>query len=70
MKTKTWTAQMILRFRNRHNLSQKEFSDLIGCRQQTISEWELELYSPGNAYCKVLTFLEKQMAKKEPIQIQ
>jgi hypothetical protein len=27
----------------------------LGCRQQTISEWELGMYGPKNAYQKLLT---------------
>jgi hypothetical protein len=32
-----------------------EFAELLGCRQQTISEWELGLYAPANAYGKLLS---------------
>lgn len=63
MKTKAWTANMIIRLRHKLNLSQKEFSEYLGCRQQTVSEWETEIYSPGNAYCRVLSFVERNVPK-------
>lgn len=70
MKTKCWTGPMIHKLRQKHGLRQKEFAHMLGCRQQTVSEWEMEAYSPGNAYCKVLTIIEKQLNSKEKIQIQ
>ncbi len=65
MKTKAWTANMILRLRNKMNLSQADFAQYLGCRQQTVSEWETEAYSPGNAYCRVLTFVEKNVPSEK-----
>ena len=42
----------------RLGLSQDEFAELLGCRQQTVSEWETGIYLPGNAYGRLLKSLE------------
>jgi len=56
----TWNAERIKKERMRYSLTQARLSKLLGCRQQTISEWENGLYEPTNAYCKLLDlcFLE------------
>ena len=50
-----WDAETIRRARKARNLTQAELADGLGCRQQTISEWELGMYGPKNAYQKLLT---------------
>lgn len=50
-----WDAESIRRARKARNLTQAELADGLGCRQQTISEWELGMYAPKNAYQKLLT---------------
>ncbi len=50
-----WDAETIRRARKTRNLTQAELADGLGCRQQTISEWELGMYAPKNAYQKLLT---------------
>lgn len=50
-----WDAENIRRARKTRNLTQAELADGLGCRQQTISEWELGMYAPKNAYQKLLT---------------
>lgn len=50
-----WDAESIRRARKTRNLTQAELADGLGCRQQTISEWELGMYAPKNAYQKLLT---------------
>jgi DNA-binding transcriptional regulator YiaG len=52
---KTWNAETIKAKRRYYNLTQHELADALGCRQQTISEWELGWYEPKNAYSKLLT---------------
>lgn len=56
-----WNGERIIALRNKFNLSQNIFSRLIGTRQQTISEWELNIYVPGNAYCRVLDEIERNL---------
>lgn len=63
-KMKEWDAEKIKALRHRHNLSQAAFAELIGCRQQTISEWELGFYNPGNAYNKVLTLYAEALREE------
>jgi transcriptional regulator with XRE-family HTH domain len=50
-----WDAENIRRARKARNLTQAELAEGLGCRQQTISEWELGMYAPKNAYQKLLT---------------
>lgn len=50
-----WDAETIRRARKARNLTQAELAEGLGCRQQTISEWELGMYAPKNAYQKLLT---------------
>jgi transcriptional regulator with XRE-family HTH domain len=55
-----WDKDAVRKLRQTLDLTQMEFADLLGCRQQTISEWEQGLYSPANAYGKLLTQLKIQ----------
>ncbi len=50
-----WDAETIRKARKTRNMTQAELADGLGCRQQTISEWELGMYAPKNAYQKLLT---------------
>lgn len=50
-----WDAETIRRARKLRSLTQAELAEGLGCRQQTISEWELSMYQPKNAYQKLLT---------------
>jgi DNA-binding transcriptional regulator YiaG len=52
-----WTADTIRRARKKENMTQGEMAFQLGCRQQTISEWELGMYTPKNAYQKLLNIL-------------
>ena len=50
-----WDAESIRRARKTRNLTQAELAEGLGCRQQTISEWEIGMYAPTKAYQKLLT---------------
>ena len=54
---KKWNKTEVKKLRAHLGLSQDEFAQKLGCRQQTISEWELGLYQPKNAYSRLLTAL-------------
>lgn len=54
-KVGPWDAETIRRARKLRGLTQAELAEGLGCRQQTISEWELSMYTPKNAYQKLLT---------------
>jgi DNA-binding transcriptional regulator YiaG len=58
---KTWTAISIKDLRDKLSWSQSEIARRLGCRQQTISEWERGLYEPHNAYSKLLDMLAEQV---------
>jgi len=62
-----WDAARVRQLRKQLNLSQTEFADLLGCRQQTISEWEIGLYTPGNAYRQLLQILESRAPLSKPL---
>ena len=50
-----WNAESIRQSRKARGLTQAELAESLGCRQQTISEWELGMYEPKNAYQKLLS---------------
>lgn len=54
VKQGVWNAETIRKARKMRGLTQAELAEALGCRQQTISEWELGLYTPKNAYQKLL----------------
>lgn len=59
---KKWSSQGVRELRWKLGWSQAEFARHLGCRQQTISEWENGAYEPQNAYSKLLSHLEGQSA--------
>ena len=63
----TWNAATIRQSRKSRGLTQAELASSLGCRQQTISEWELGMYEPKNAYQKLLSlfFGATPVAKEE-----
>jgi len=69
-----WDKESIKQLRQMLNITQTEFAALLGCRQQTISEWEQGLYAPANAYGKLLSQLKTrgptltQILKPSPAQ--
>ena len=44
-----WTAEEVRALRQHLGLTQDEFSDHLGTRQQTISEWEVGKHRPRGA---------------------
>lgn len=54
-KSGPWNAETIRQSRKARSLTQAELAEALGCRQQTISEWELGMYEPKNAYQKLLS---------------
>lgn len=56
-----WNGTKIRELRKKHNLTQRDFAEKLGCRQQTVSEWELALYLPKNAYQKLISLLEEKL---------
>lgn len=62
-KEQKWTAESIRGLRIKYRLTQKEMSAVLGTRQQTISEWELGVYEPKNAYAKVLDLVAAELQR-------
>lgn len=52
--TQSWDAQRIRALRERLALSQRQFADELGVRQQTVSEWETGAYQPRGASARML----------------
>lgn len=68
MRQKTWCADSVKRLRHRYNLTQEKLAEQLGCRQQTVSDWEIGQHLIGNAYCQILTLLEKQLKDATTLQ--
>ncbi len=60
-----WNSETIRAARKARGLTQAQFAEALGCRQQTISEWELGMYTPKNAYQRLLDLWEKEPCNKE-----
>jgi DNA-binding XRE family transcriptional regulator len=56
-----WDDSLIKALRLHMNLSQAELAEKLGVRQQTISEWEKNLYTPRRSMSKYLTIIAKQV---------
>jgi DNA-binding transcriptional regulator YiaG len=52
--TVIWDADLIKALRGHMDVSQAEFAEHMGVRQQTVSEWETGVYEPTRATCKHL----------------
>lgn len=68
MKQKNWCADRVKRLRHKFNFTQAELAEHLGCRQQTISDWEIGIHHVGNAYAQILTMLEGQLKTETHLQ--
>lgn len=57
-----WDADSVARLRQKLGLSQQAFAELLGVRQQTVSEWETGLHVPRGASRQVLRIVAEQRA--------
>jgi DNA-binding transcriptional regulator YiaG len=55
---------MIRALRHHMNASQGELAEELGVRQQTISEWEKEIYAPKKAMSKLLGYVAERAGFK------
>jgi DNA-binding XRE family transcriptional regulator len=55
-----WDSDLIKGLRQYLGLSQAQFAEQLGVRQQTISEWETGMYAPSRATRKYLTLVAEQ----------
>jgi len=60
MNQKQWDRQRIQALRQHLGLTQRELSDRLGTRQQTISEWETGMYRPKGASVTLLSIVAEQ----------
>jgi DNA-binding transcriptional regulator YiaG len=61
-----WNGDKIRELRRQLKLTQRELADELGTRQQTISEWETNIYQPRGASATLLTIVaEKAKFKYE-----
>lgn len=54
-----WNGKLIKALRRHMGLTQAEFAEKLGVRQQTVSEWENGMYEPTRATCKLLDFVAR-----------
>jgi DNA-binding transcriptional regulator YiaG len=57
---KQWDSQSVQALRRHLGLTQRELSERLGTRQQTISEWETGLYRPRGASATLLSLVAEQ----------
>jgi predicted DNA-binding protein (UPF0251 family) len=55
-----WDADMIRALRAYLGVNQQELADILGVRQQTVSEWETSAYTPTRSRSKHLTMVAEQ----------
>ncbi len=60
VKRLQWDGRRIQALRCHLGLTQRELSDRMGTRQQTISEWETEMYQPRGASATLLSIIAEQ----------
>ena len=57
-----WDGDSIRALRRHLGLTQQEMAEQLGTRQQTISEWEKEMYRPRGASARLLS-MEAERAR-------
>ena len=55
-----WDAELIKNLRVHLSMSQSEFAEHMGVRQQTVSEWEKSIYTPTRATSKHLSMVAER----------
>ena len=58
--TLLWNGELVKALRHHLGFSQIQFASELGVRQQTISEWENEIYAPSRATCKYLSLVAER----------
>ena len=59
-KGSRWNGKQIQALRRHLSLTQNEMAERLGTRQQTISEWETEMYRPRGTSATLLTMVAEQ----------
>ena len=60
MKKQQWDSTHVQALRRHLGLTQRELSQKLGTRQQTISEWETGMYRPRGTSATLLTYIAEQ----------
>jgi DNA-binding transcriptional regulator YiaG len=55
-----WDADMIRALRAYLDVNQQQMAEMLGVRQQTVSEWETSAYTPTRSRSKYLTMVAEQ----------
>jgi DNA-binding transcriptional regulator YiaG len=55
-----WDARRVRALRSHMGLTQKELAQQLGTRQQTVSDWENNLYTPRGTSTRVLSIVAEQ----------
>jgi predicted DNA-binding protein (UPF0251 family) len=55
-----WDADMIRALRAYLGVNQQQMAEMLGVRQQTVSEWEISVYTPTRSRSKHLTMVAEQ----------
>ncbi|KZL49465.1 transcriptional regulator [Nodularia spumigena CENA596] len=63
-----WNSKSIKALRLQMDLTQAEFAQELGVRQQTVSEWENEIYEPTRSKSKHLDLIAKTIGFKYEIE--
>lgn len=58
--TMAWDSASIHSLRKHISASQAALAEIIGVRQQTISEWERGVYKPKKSMCKYLMLIAER----------
>lgn len=58
--TVLWNGELIKALRRHMGLSQIEFAQELGVRQQTVSDWETSVYDPRRSTSKYLTMVAEK----------
>jgi DNA-binding transcriptional regulator YiaG len=59
-ETILWTGSMVYALRAYLGISQAELAERLGVRQQTISEWENQIYQPTRSRSKHLNLVAER----------
>ncbi len=59
-----WDSERIQALRRHLGLTQRELSNRLGTRQQTISEWETGMYQPRGTSTTLLSLIAEQVKFK------
>ncbi len=58
--TVMWDGELVHALRDHMGVSQTQLAEILGVRQQTVSEWENDVYTPTRASSKFLTLIAER----------